>query len=153
MKTNSNIRKPLKFALVGIGNTAIDFCIYYILTLNNVSFIIANIFSTGITFVISFFLNRKFTFESEGRVAPQLLRFIAFTLIGLWVLQPLVIWCITLIPHTVEFSQVVLLLGKLFATGVSMVWNFVTYDRFVFFAEVKSSTAAGPGIRSGESES
>ncbi len=79
-------------------------------------------------------MNRKYTFKSSGQnVKRELLLFITVTLFGLWVLQNIVIWLLT--PALAGFGlaeNTAVLVAKLFATAVSLAWNYVMYDRVVF---------------------
>ena len=65
-----NLLKKLKnsqefwFAAIGGLNTILDFVILFGLTSLGISSLTANIFSTSITFINSFSLNKKITFKS-----------------------------------------------------------------------------------------
>lgn len=121
----------LRFAFIGGINTAIDFGILFLLTALGLDKLVANFFSTSVAFVFSFFANRTFTFKSTGSAKKQFLPFLIVTLIGLWVLQPLVILGVTQLLHTLNDS-LALFIAKLIATIVSLVWNYILYSRFVF---------------------
>ena len=120
-----------RFAFIGGINTAIDFGILFLLTALGLDKLVANFFSTSIAFVFSFFANRTFTFKSTGSAKKQFLPFLAVTLTGLWVLQPLVILAITQLLHAIDQS-LALFVAKLIATIVSLIWNYILYSRFVF---------------------
>lgn len=126
--------QKLKFGLVGIANTALDFAILFLLVNFGLDRIPANYISTGISFIFSFFVNRSFTFKSKsGNVKKQFALFLVITMFGLWVLQPIVIAAVSeaLEPAGLA-SAVTLFVAKLLATVVSLVWNYVMYARFVF---------------------
>ncbi len=94
--------------------------------------IAANIISTSVALTFSFFANRTFTFGSTGTKRSQAVRFLAVTLIGLWVLQPIVL-LLTVGPLEEFFSrETSIVIAKLLATVVSMVWNYLLYDSLVF---------------------
>ncbi len=120
-----------RFAFIGGINTAIDFGILFLLTALGLDKLVANFFSTSVAFVFSFFANRTFTFKSTGSAKKQFLPFLAVTLTGLWVLQPLVILAITQLLHAIDQS-LALFIAKLIATIVSLIWNYILYSRFVF---------------------
>lgn len=124
--------KPLRFILVGIANTAIDFFVLFGLTALGVELILANMISTSVALTFSFFFNRSFTFRSSGRKTSQILGFLAVTLVGLWVLQPLIL--VFFVPLlTPVFDRELSIIGsKMLATVVSMVWNYLLYDSLVF---------------------
>ncbi len=120
-----------RFAFIGGINTAIDFGILFLLTALGLDKLVANFFSTSVAFVFSFFANRTFTFKSTGSAKKQFVPFLAVTLTGLWVLQPLVILAITQLLHAIDQS-LALFVAKLIATIVSLIWNYILYSRFVF---------------------
>lgn len=125
--------KVVRFAVIGGINTLLDFSILLLLSrVFGVPVVVANIISTSVAFVFSFIMNKKYTFKTSGsNVRRELILFIAVTLFGLWVLQNVVIWLV--IPLLVAFSPQIQLLGaKLVATVVSLVWNYLMYDRVVF---------------------
>ena len=132
-----NKQKIGRFALVGSVNTLLDFGILFILTHFGLPKVAANTCSTGVAFIFSFFANKKFTFKSKNtNVRRELILFVMVTLFGLWGLQNLVIWLATpFLSGILHQSEVALLVAKLLATGVSLVWNYIMYDRFVFNGE------------------
>ena len=121
----------LRFAFIGGINTALDFGILFLLTALGLDKLVANFFSTSVAFVFSFFANRTFTFKSTGSAKKQVLPFLIVTLIGLWILQPLVILAITQLLHSLD-KALALFIAKLIATVVSLIWNYILYSRFVF---------------------
>jgi len=125
-------RRPVRFVVVGILNTAIDFAILFLLTSLGTPLFIANVISTSIAFAFSFFANRSYTFRAGGDARTQLVKFAAVTLFGLWILQPMVIWAVTALIGGFVDTPLALLIGKGCATVVSMLWNYVLYARFVF---------------------
>ena len=140
MKQSLN-KKPVLFAIIGGINTVLDFLLLFVFV-NFAGFpkVVANTLSTGITFIISFFANKKYTFSGGGEnVKREFLLFTIITLFGLWVLQNIVI---SILAPTVKTffadENLALLVAKLLATGVSMVWNFVMYDKVVFKQKEKN---------------
>lgn len=137
-------RKLLTFGIVGLLNTAIDVGIFSFLQLGvKLPIVAANIISTATALMVSFLLNSRFTFKTDSSPRKRLVPYIAVTLIGLWVLQPLVI--LTLRPVLMDLKAITLvsghaiILAKLASVAVSMVWNFVLYNNVVF-KDSKSST-------------
>lgn len=126
--------QKIRFLIVGGANTAIDFGLLFILKALGLPVVTANIISTTTAFCFSFFANKKYTFQStDANVAKEIALFIAVTLFGLWVLQTLVIQII--LPLVASFGwayDVNLLIAKLCATVVTLVWNYVMYSRVVF---------------------
>ena len=131
MKNKSQL---IRFGLIGVINTALDFGLLFILKSVGLMATTANIFSTSIAFVFSFFANKKYTFRSSGgSIKHEIVLFTIVTLFGLWVLQNGVIWLFsplcTAVLHNESFA---LLAAKLAGTIVSLTWNYLTYDLLVF---------------------
>ena len=126
-KSPSKNRQKIRFLLVGGTNTAIDFGLLFILNTLGLPRVPSNTISTGVAFIFSFFANRNFTFSANsGNIKKQMTLFIIVTLFGLWVIQPIII---SLISN--------LLVGKIIATAVTLVWNYLFYSRLVFRKEAK----------------
>ena len=127
--------EKIRFGLVGVVNTAIDFGILLVLVrVFSLPTIGANYISTSVALIFSFFANKKFTFKNNDKTqVKQFIVFLAITLIGLWVIQPLVISGIelTIASFTIN-SSLKLIIAKLFATVASLIWNYLMYRRFVF---------------------
>ena len=138
-----NLLKKLKnnqafwFSIIGGINTTLDFIILFVLTSFGIKIFIANIFSTGITFIISFLMNKKITFKSVSNNKKELIRemvlFILVTLFGLWVIQNIVIsTAMPIFENLLKNKRIPLLLSKLIATIFSLIWNFILYKKVVF---------------------
>ena len=126
-KSPSKNRQKIRFLLVGGTNTAIDFGLLFILNSFGLPRVSSNTISTGVAFIFSFFANRNFTFSANsGNIKKQMTLFIIVTLFDLWVIQPIII---SLISN--------LLVGKIIATAVTLVWNYLFYSRLVFKKEAK----------------
>jgi len=124
--------KPLRFILVGIANTAIDFIVLLSLTTVGLPLVVANFISTSVALTFSFFANRSFTFGSTGKKRSQAVRFLLVTLVGLWVLQPIVLVLAVPALEGMLSREASIVVAKLIATVVSMVWNYLLYDSLVF---------------------
>ena len=139
MKNLSQLKnsQEFRFAVIGGFNTILDFIILFGLTVVGVSSVVGNIFSTGVTFILSFILNKKVTFKSGNRTKSELIRemilFTIVTLFGLWVIQSGVIYFVSGLLRSFSLNDsIVLFLAKIIATGFSLVWNFVLYKKVVF---------------------
>ena len=126
-----------RFAIVGTINTIIDFGLLFLLTFIGLPKLAANTVSTGTAFVFSFFANKKYTFKSTGKnIKYEMISFVIVTLFGLWVLQNGTIWLITpLIKSFITNERISLFVAKLFATAISLIWNYCLYERIVFRKE------------------
>lgn len=129
-----NKAQKIRFAVVGAANTIVDFGLFLVLGLAGMPALGANYISTSSALGFSFFANKKYTFKSQGKnYTREIILFLAFTVFGLWVLQPIIIFLVTksLEPTTVaEWLQ--LTTAKIAATAITLVWNYLTYSRFVF---------------------
>lgn len=122
-----------RFALVGVVNTAIDFVLFTVLVAAGLGVLAANTVSTSAGMTFSFVVNRAWSFRSERPARETVVPFLAVTLVGLWVLHPLVILGTAAVGRLVGHEGVaVLWIGKAAAIAVGLVWNFTWYDRVVF---------------------
>lgn len=124
----------LRFGIVGGANTALDFGLLFVFKFIGIPVEIANIMSTGLAFIFSFFANKKYTFKTTGtNVIREMLLFVIITLTGLWGLQTLII-ALTHNPLTqlMGNTDVALLVAKLLATVASLTWNYLFYSKLVF---------------------
>lgn len=126
--------QKIKFGIVGVANTALDFGILFLLVHLGLNKIPANFISTGIAFIFSFFVNKSFTFKSTGGNAKkQFVLFIVITMIGLWVFQPITISLVSaVLSPFIPSEPAVLFIAKLLASVVSLIWNYIMYSRVVF---------------------
>lgn len=123
-----------RFVIVGGANTALDFGILFLLTFLGLDKIPSNYISTSVSLIFSFFVNKSFTFKSEGgNKKRQFVSFLIITLVGLWVLQPVIIYGFDILAADIISSEAVrLFVGKLLATVVTLIWNYILYARVVF---------------------
>ena len=128
--------QKLRFGIVGAANTALDFGILFLLVHFGLDKIAANYISTSVAFIFSFFVNRSFTFKSKGgNLKKQFATFLAVTMVGLWIIQPLIITGVTSLITPMHLqASLSLLVAKLVATVASLIWNYIMYARFVFVA-------------------
>jgi len=134
----------LTFCVIGLINTAVDTAIFVSLREAEFSILIANIISTSFGLAISLALNYRYTFKSTQRLGgPTIGLYIAVTLIGLWVLQPLTIALLIHINSTVDYigfvsrligdSQILYnVIPKLGSIGITLIWNYLWYSRVIF---------------------
>jgi putative flippase GtrA len=125
--------QKIRFAMVGAINTTIDFGLFFLVGLLSHSPILANYISTTCGLSFSYFANKKFTFKAaKGNPRKELALFLLFTLVGLWVLQPISIAVALTVLSSMHTEWQKLLCAKLMATIVTLTWNYLTYSRFVF---------------------
>lgn len=132
MAKQDKVRKIGRFLVIGTANTLIDLGILLGLTQAGLGLVPANMISTSVALVFSYFANRKYTFQAAGTGVTQVTKFFAVTLIGMWGLQPLVMSGILSLIGERLSDPIALIGAKVIATGVTLVWNFVLYQYFVF---------------------
>ena len=72
-----------RFASVGAGNTLLSWCTYALLVHAGLHYLLASGLAFALGAVNSYVLNRRWTFASDGRRAPEALRFAVVQGIGL----------------------------------------------------------------------
>ena len=126
----------LRFGIIGVINTALDFGLLFVFSsLFGVPRGFANMLSTSISFIFSFFANKRYTFKSSSKenVVREMVLFTVVTLFGLWVIQGLIIHFLTpVIINLGTTEELALLASKLIATVASLIWNYLLYSRVVF---------------------
>ena len=126
--------EKLRFIIVGGLNTAIDFGILFALVALGLPTIASNFISTSTALVFSFFANKTFTFKGANKsTGKHFVYFLIITLFGLWVIQPIIIeGTKLLIGSWSSNNYLVLLIGTVLATCVTLIWNYLLYRKFVF---------------------
>lgn len=129
-----NKAEKIRYGAVGSFNTALDFGLLFILSWLGLPVIAANIVSSTTAFIVSFVANKKFTFQTtDTNVRREVILFVVVTLFGLWVLQSIVILATKpAIGMVIDDENLILLIAKLAATVVTLVWNYILYSRLVF---------------------
>lgn len=124
-----------RFLGVGAINTLVDFTIFFVLSsVFGVHFLVAVIISTTAAFATSFLLNSRYTFEKLVGIKGVVL-FLTVTLTGIWLVQPLVMYCSEPVLRALLVSvdqHIILLVCKLAASAVSLLWNFFLYKNVVY---------------------
>lgn len=135
-------KKVIMFAAIGIFNTLFDMALYVLVQYLTGSIIIANIVATSAALIGSYLLSSKLTFKAKKWTAKSFVLFVVVTIFGLWVLQTGVIYLLTpLVGVIPEFLWRLLgpiedvakiLAPKVVATAVTVVWNFLWYNKVIF---------------------
>ena len=114
-----SLKQFIKFCLVGVANTAIDFAVYYFLTrIAGFYFLAANLLSVFVAMSFSFIFNKFWTFKNfDLKVKKQYLRFALVNLVY-FMLNNSLLW---LGVHILGFGD---LWSKLLATAIGLAWSF-----------------------------
>lgn len=128
--------KALIFAGIGVLNTLLDLVLYVVFSsVFGIPKAGANIMSTSLALVFSYFMNSRFTFKAQKFTRRSFILYIVVTLFGLWVLQTVIIYALThLLGNRLDFLPTALATAfpKLCATAVTLVWNYVWYNKVIF---------------------
>lgn len=119
----------MRFAVVGVINTGIDYLIYWSLTRYVDFFEDEKIFATSIAFIVaatnSYFMNKFFTFRDKSKeFGSQYIKFFVVSLIG-FAINAGVFW---LLLQTGLFD----IAAKVLTTGVVLSWNFIANKLWTF---------------------
>lgn len=116
-----------KFAVVGVANTLVDFCVFTILAqLLGVNVYLAQVAGYSAGVVNSYVLNRSWTFRAKDRFfSPALVKFL-FLSAGMLLLSTGILY---LCYDTAGLPK---LAAKAVATGITMVVNFLVNRFWVF---------------------
>ena len=126
--------KLLKFLFVGVINTLVGSAIMFgLYNLAGASYWLSSAANYVFTSILSFFLNKYFTFRSQGHSLREVLRFalnIAVCyIVAYGVAKPLVLWALSATTDTVR-DNVAMLVGMCLFTGLNYLGQ-----RFFAFAE------------------
>ena len=133
------ILQLIKFAIVGFANTAVDFGILNLLMATSGIYSGKNIFFlNSISFIVavthSFFWNKFWTFKvKKTEATKEFLQFLIVSIVGLLINGGIVYMITTWFQPMFGMSEVSWAnAGKIAATVVSLVWNFIGYKFIVF---------------------
>lgn len=121
------LHQAMKFGIVGVSNTMVDWGLYFILTrwlgLGTLP-VLAKALSYGAGILNSYIWNKRWTFRSRQRGLRPLLLFITVNVIALGVNAGV-------LQAGLSFGTSELIALAL-ATGITLLWNFFMSKRIVF---------------------
>ncbi|MEI7425734.1 MAG: GtrA family protein [Candidatus Moraniibacteriota bacterium] len=134
------IKQLAKFIVVGGINTGIDFLVLNIeMILTGItsgpSMLILNSISFSVATTNSFFMNKRWTFEDSGnkKDGVKFSQFLIVSIIGITINGGVVYLITSFVDPLFGLNpQLWANVAKLFATGISLVWNFIGYKFIVF---------------------
>lgn len=125
-KMKKEITMLITYNFVGLINTAIDFCLFFVLTKwFYIHITISQIFSYSVGMINSYFMNRKLTFKSNKTI--NIVEFISFLSINVISLT-----ISTIVLNTMVTVTDSLLFSKITATFFAMAINYLG-QRFITF--------------------
>lgn len=128
---STTIGQLVRFNLVGILNTLVDFIIFFILNAVGITYLIAQTCSYSCGIINSYFFNKYWTFRATGITAAEIIRFAAINLVALTV-SVLLVYIFHSLLH---FA---LLPAKIAATILTMLIGFCGTKLWVFKVDVPS---------------
>ena len=142
-------KRFIKFALVGLSGTAVDFSIFNLcIELLNFDPVVASVCSFSVAVINNFIWNRVWTYpeSKEFPIGPQLIKFSIISIIGLIIRTPLFAYLETPLIHFAEntLKPDSLLSPEAFGYNVSLgiaivvvlFWNFFA-NRFWTYKGIK----------------
>ena len=134
------IKQLVRFVVVGVINTGIDFLILNILMFSTKitsgsGMIAQNAISFSIATINSYYLNKAWTFEDKDnkKGGVKFAQFLTVSLVGI-VINTVIVYSFTtsIQPMFGISPQLWANVGKILATGISLIWNFLGYKFIVF---------------------
>jgi len=134
------LKQFLKFGVVGVICFLIDYAVFKVSSsLLGIHYVIASALGFTISVIVNYILSMKFVFEGKEDMSrrKEFVIFVVLSLIGLGLNTLIIYICVDGIYMHVAFLQkwfsvgFAESLGKIGATGVVMVYNFVTRKIFL----------------------
>ncbi len=130
--------RQIKFAIVGVVNTLVDFVVFNLLAgMLGFTVLSASLIAYSCGIATSFVFNRNWTFADRltGSGRALILRFIGTNLLGLSINTVIVTLAVNGLTDLTELSDgLVLALAKVLATTGTLVVNYTLMHRWVFVA-------------------
>ncbi len=126
------LEQIVKFGIVGAIAFVIDYAVLFVLAhFFHMDSIVAATISFTVSVIFNYLASMKYVFvgRKDQSKRKQFILFVILSVIGLGINDG-IMWCLNqiLIPLIPDFYYMV---SKIFATGVVMVWNFVTRKIFL----------------------
>lgn len=122
----SGINKFIKFGLVGVLNTLINWIIFAVLNFVGVYYIVANVIAYAIATANSYIWNSKWVFKYNGKDKKETtIKFVILNLIGLALNTAILYFLVDILL----FNK---LIGLVITTVIVMVINYIVNKIWVF---------------------
>ena len=121
------VRQFIKFGLVGVLSTIIDWGIFYLLNLFfGVYYLLAKVISFSVAVINSYIWNRNWTFRSQDTgKTKEFTKFLIVALVGLGI-NVLIMFIV--VDH-LHWRKI---FGLIFSTGFVTIWNFLANKFYTF---------------------
>lgn len=130
------VRRAVRFGLVGVVNTAIDFSLFYLLHyIFSIGYLIANLIAFLTASVNSYLLNRRWTFKSTAvDVHREFFQYTMVLAIGFAINEGTLYYLVSRLGW-------VPIVAKVGATVLSLSWNFTANRLWTFKTTVQGQLA------------
>lgn len=134
------INQIMKFGIVGALAFVIDYGVYVLLANGlQMNYLIANIFGFTLSLIFNYFMSMKFVFERKDDTdkRKEFITFTILSLIGLGINELIIFGCVDgVYLNSVFFQEKIDIglakqAGKIVATGIVMVYNFISRKIFI----------------------
>ena len=115
----------IKFGIIGISNTLINWIIFFLLNLLGVNYIVANIIAYSLATINSYIWNSKWVFKYNNEKLVSSLKFVIVNLVGL-ILNTIILFIL------VDMFNINKIISLVMATGVVMIINYISNRLWVF---------------------
>lgn len=114
------ISQIIKFGFVGGTAFFIDTGVLLLLSKLGINYLIANVISFTISVIYNYILSMKFVFDvKDSNITKNFIQFIILSIIGLCVNEIIMKLCVDVVTLNLLFSKII-------ATGIVMIYNFIT---------------------------
>lgn len=121
------IEQIMKFGVVGFLCFFIDYFVLFAATeILKINYLVSSGISFSVSVIINYILSTKFVFQTkqDTNKMKEFILFVILSLVGLGINQ-IIMW------FTVEKVSIYYMLGKIVATAIVMVYNFITRKIFL----------------------
>ncbi|KAB1438225.1 GtrA family protein [Candidatus Galacturonibacter soehngenii] len=121
------IEQIMKFGVVGFLCFFIDYFVLFAATeILKINYLVSSGISFTVSVIINYILSTKFVFQTkqDTNKMKEFILFVILSLVGLGINQ-IIMW------FTVEKVSIYYMLGKIIATAIVMVYNFITRKIFL----------------------
>lgn len=114
------ILQIIKFGFVGGTAFFIDTGVLLLLSKLGINYLIANVVSFTVSVIYNYILSMKFVFDvKDSNTTKNFIQFIILSIIGLCVNEIIMKLCVDVVTLNLLFSKII-------ATGIVMIYNFIT---------------------------
>lgn len=114
------ISQIIKFGFVGGTAFFIDTGVLLLLSNLGINYLIANVISFTVSVIYNYILSMKFVFDvKDSNTTKNFIQFIILSIIGLCINEIIMKLCVDVVTLNLLFSKII-------ATGIVMIYNFIT---------------------------